>query len=94
MLVALGKLAIANISSLIMLIINVLLCVYLIPQFNTNGAAIATGLTYLTGSIIAFVYYSRLTQSTLSDFLIPRYSDLKKIKVFITDYLLTIKHQR
>jgi O-antigen/teichoic acid export membrane protein len=92
MLVALGKLGIANISSLIMMIINVLLCVYLIPRLHTNGAAVATGLTYLTGSVIAFVYYSRITQSTLSDFLIPRYSDLRKIKVLITEYLPTTKH--
>lgn len=91
MLVALGKLGIANISALIMLIINVLLCVYLIPRLHTNGASIATGLTYLIGSAIAFVYYSRITHSSLSEFLIPKYSDFKKIKLLLLEYLPVIK---
>jgi len=92
MLVAFGKLAMVNISALIMMFINLLLCFYLIPRFYITGAAIATGLTYLTGSIIAFVYYSRFTHSSFSDFLIPKYSDFKKIKLLITEYLPSIKH--
>ncbi len=92
MLIALGKLGIANISSFIMMIINVLLCVILIPRLQTNGAAIATGLTYLSGSLIAFVYYSRITHSSLSEFLIPKRSDFEKIKLLIMEYFPTLKH--
>lgn len=92
MLVALGKLAIANITSLIMMLINAVFCVYLIPRLHTNGAAIATGLTYLIGSFITFTYYSRVTHSSLWEFLIPKYSDLKKIKALIFEYLPTTKH--
>lgn len=74
-----GKLAISNISSSIILIVNVTGCFLLIPHFGIKGAAIATSLGYLTGTAIAVFYYANLTKSKLSDFLIPKREDFMAI---------------
>jgi O-antigen/teichoic acid export membrane protein len=84
-----GKLAISNISSSIILFVNISGCFLLIPRLGINGAAIATSLAYLTGTAIAAAYYANLTKSKLSDFLIPRREDLAGISTTFFNILST-----
>ncbi|MBN2214129.1 MAG: polysaccharide biosynthesis C-terminal domain-containing protein [Bacteroidales bacterium] len=61
------------------LLVNVLMNLYLIPLYGGIGAAIATDISYFTGSFILVFIYSRTYSVTIKEIFVYRKSDFLKV---------------
>lgn len=57
-------------------VVNVILCLALIPRWGMLGAAQASALTYVFGTVVVLVLFRRATSSRWSDFLVLGRGDL------------------
>jgi O-antigen/teichoic acid export membrane protein len=85
-LAGMGKPQIAIYTFIPALILNVLLNIIWIPQYGGIGAVWATNITYVSGSVLFFIIYSRITGMNMTDILRYRKSDFlffKEIKYLL-----------
>jgi len=64
-------------ASVITVVVNVGLCLLLIPRLGILGAAWASTVAYALGSAVMVIRFRRLTGLAWSTILLPRPSDLR-----------------
>lgn len=68
-----------TVLSFINLLINISLNILLIPRFGSNGAAIATSISYTSQSILTIIMYLRLSKNKLKNILLIKKSDISQL---------------
>ncbi len=61
------------------LVINILLNLWWIPDYGGEGAAMATNISYLFGSFVYLLLYSRILKVPLKDILLVKKSDFRRV---------------
>ncbi len=74
-----GKPQYAAFTAGVTVCLTVILDVALIPIYSINGAAIASSIAYITGSVMAVIWYTRETGAQVGTLLIPRLEDFRYI---------------
>ena len=86
-----GKPVISLVALLPALIINVILNIILIPSYGANGAAFASSISYVFGSVFFICLYSKVTRINLRDIFRFQTSDFDFIPMIIQKIKVRIK---
>jgi Na+-driven multidrug efflux pump len=62
------------------LVLNVAVCLVLVPRYGTLGAAWATALVYTAQAIVFIAYYVRVSGKSPLDVLVLRRADLERVR--------------
>ena len=81
--VAIGKVRLIFLYSIITLFMNTTLSYLLVPIFGLKGAAIGTFFSYLFVTIVIFCQFKKDTERPFIDFVIPTSHDIQKLKSII-----------
>lgn len=73
------KVYINTIASIIALLLNVVINLFLIPKYGINGAAVATSISYTSGALIGVFFFIRESKCKLHDLLFIKINDIKLI---------------
>ncbi len=65
------------------LVINVLLNLWWIPDYGGEGAAMATNVSYIFGTLGYIIVYSRIIKVSIKDILLIRKSDFTQLRQLI-----------
>lgn len=83
-----GKFYFSAISAFIGLLINLPVCLLLIPHFGIKAAAFSASLSYIISLIFQMIIFNNITKTNLKEYLINRsdfsfiFNELKKYKLF------------
>ena len=75
-------------------IINVIINIVLIPNYNILGAAFASVFSYAIIGLIFLIYYIKKYNTKLSELLFVKNSDLNKVRNLISHYLGGKKYEK
>jgi O-antigen/teichoic acid export membrane protein len=77
--------------SFFIMLIQVGLCIFLIPHFGILGASIATSLTYVMTGLIIMAVFIRNTKLVISDVIFPKKADIRSLLGFLKSQVLKYK---
>lgn len=72
-----GKPQFGTYAAFISLAVNVPLNLLLIPRWGISGAAFASSVAYILATVIAFIYYIKISANTLTDILLIKRQDFQ-----------------